>query len=97
MVEEGIIEPVDYPTDWVNNLQLVEKSSGSLRICLDPKASKDGLGCVLAQNGHPVVFAPRTLTHSKQKLAQIEKELLAIVFACQRFHFFLYGHDFIVE
>lgn len=38
LVVEGIILPVEYPTDWVNNLQLVEKPNGELRICLDPKA-----------------------------------------------------------
>lgn len=32
-----IISPVDYPTDWVNNVQIVEKSDDKLRICLDPK------------------------------------------------------------
>ncbi|XP_062542260.1 uncharacterized protein K02A2.6-like [Armigeres subalbatus] len=37
MEAEGIISPVDYPTDWINNMQIVEKSDGSLRICLDPK------------------------------------------------------------
>ena len=28
---------VDQPTDWVNNLVVVEKRNGSLRLCLDPK------------------------------------------------------------
>lgn len=37
MVKNEIIAPVEYPTDWVNNIQLVEKPNGSLRICLDPK------------------------------------------------------------
>ncbi|XP_055590166.1 uncharacterized protein K02A2.6-like [Uranotaenia lowii] len=37
MVQANIITPVDYPTDWVNNMQIVEKPNGSLRICLDPK------------------------------------------------------------
>lgn len=32
-----IIEKVNYPTDWVNNLLLVEKRDKSLRICLDPR------------------------------------------------------------
>ncbi|XP_018397777.1 PREDICTED: uncharacterized protein K02A2.6-like [Cyphomyrmex costatus] len=37
-MKQGIISTVDYPTDWVNNMQLVETPDGSLRICLDPKA-----------------------------------------------------------
>lgn len=31
-----IIGKVDYPTDWVHNITIVEKPGGSLRICLDP-------------------------------------------------------------
>ena len=37
MVEIKIIQAVHEPTDWVNNLVLVEKPHGSLRICIDPK------------------------------------------------------------
>lgn len=37
MVDEGIIGPIDYPTQWVSNTQVVEKPDGGLRICLDPK------------------------------------------------------------
>jgi len=32
----GVITKVDEPTDWVNSMVIVEKSSGQLRICLDP-------------------------------------------------------------
>lgn len=37
MESQQIIEPVNYPTDWINNMQIVEKPDGSLRICLDPR------------------------------------------------------------
>ena len=37
MVKQGIIVPVDEPTDWVNSLVVREKPNGSLGICLDPK------------------------------------------------------------
>lgn len=60
-------------------------------------ASKFGLGCVLMQEGRPVAFASRTLAPNEVKYAQIEKELLAIVFACERFHFYLYGREFLVQ
>uniref|UniRef100_A0A1B6H477 CCHC-type domain-containing protein n=1 Tax=Cuerna arida TaxID=1464854 RepID=A0A1B6H477_9HEMI len=36
LIDNNIIEPVDYPTDWVNNIVIVEKPDKSLRICLDP-------------------------------------------------------------
>ncbi|XP_058828239.1 uncharacterized protein K02A2.6-like [Topomyia yanbarensis] len=66
-------------------------------VVVQTDSSKDGLGSVLIQDGMPVAYASRTLSKSEQKWAQIEKELLAIVFACERFHFFLYGRAFLVQ
>ena len=37
MVKQGIIVPVDEPTDWVNSVVVRGKPNDSLRICLDPK------------------------------------------------------------
>ena len=37
LVSLNVIEKVDHPTDWVNSIVLVEKSDGSIHICLDPK------------------------------------------------------------
>lgn len=93
----------EHEMEFANLLNIV--TSGQTLAIYDPgkpvivqtDASKDGLGCVLIQDGRPVLFASRTLSKSEQKWAQIEKELLAIVFACQRFHFFLYGRSFTVE
>ena len=69
------------------------------RISVD--ASKFGLGAVLLQkNGDiwaPVAYASRSLSKSEQNYAQIEKEALAILFGCERFHVYLYGKSFTVE
>ncbi len=37
MVKMDIITPVTEPTEWVNQLILVHKPNGKLRICLDPR------------------------------------------------------------
>ncbi|XP_052253072.1 uncharacterized protein K02A2.6-like [Dreissena polymorpha] len=37
LVERGILVPVKEPTEWVNQMAVVRKSSGCLRICLDPQ------------------------------------------------------------
>ena len=58
-------------------------------------ASKKGLGAVLLQNHEgtwkPVAYASRVLTQAEQRYATIEKETLGMVFACERFHEFIYG------
>ena len=46
--------------------------------------------CIL-QNDRPVAYASKALTLSKHNYAQIVKEMLAIVFGCERFHDYLYG------
>ena len=37
MVADGVIAPVTEATDWVLSMVVVYKSSGALRICIDPK------------------------------------------------------------
>ena len=53
--------------------------------------SQHGVGACLLQQGKPVAYASRSLSPSECNYAQIEKELLAIVFACEKFHQFIYG------
>ena len=53
-------------------------------------ASKDGVGAVL-KHERPVAYASKSLTDSQKNYAQIEKELYAIVFACEHFHQYVYG------
>jgi len=60
-------------------------------------SSQSGLGAVLLIEGRPVQYASRALTGTEQQYAQIEKELLAIVFAMERFHTYVYGRKVSVE
>ena len=60
-------------------------------VTLQVDASQGGLGACLIQEGHPLIYASRSLTNAEQHYAQTEKELLAIVFACERFNQFIYG------
>uniref|UniRef100_A0A803JEM9 Integrase catalytic domain-containing protein n=1 Tax=Xenopus tropicalis TaxID=8364 RepID=A0A803JEM9_XENTR len=54
-------------------------------------ASKDRLGACLMQERKPIVYVSRALSRAEQNYAQIEKELLAIVFATKKFHQYIYG------
>ena len=60
-------------------------------------ASSTGLGAALLQAEQPVIFASRSLTSTEQNYSQLEKELLAVVFALQRFDQYVYGRAVIVE
>ena len=54
-------------------------------------ASSKGMGAVLLQDDHPIAYASKSLTPAQQNYAQIEKEMLAIVFGCHKFHDYIYG------
>ena len=62
---------------------------------LDTDASKRGIGAVLSQeqNGNERVIAyfSRSLTRSERNYCVTRKELLAVVKAIEKFHYYLYG------
>jgi len=60
-------------------------------------ASSYALGAVLLQEGHPISYTSRALTATECNYAQIEKEMLAIVHACKRFHYYIFGKPVTVE
>lgn len=60
-------------------------------------ASPVGLGAVLIQfkgsDPRIISYASRSLSSTEQKYAQTEKEALALVFAMERFHFYVFGRE----
>ena len=80
-----------------------------MRKFFDPKlqtiitcdASKLGLGATLEQmfngNWEPTAFASRTLTPAEINYCQLDKETLAIVFACSKFYEYVYSRKFHLE
>jgi len=66
-------------------------------IVIQTDSSSTGLGSCLLQDSLPVSYASKALTDAEERYAQIEKELLAIVFACEKFHFYVYGRDVTVQ
>ena len=60
-------------------------------------ASQHGLGAAILQDGKPVAYASRALTAAEQNYAQIEKELLAVLFGCDRFDVFTFGRLIKIE
>ena len=54
-------------------------------------SSKFGIGCVLVQNEHPIAYGSCALTPTQQKYSPMEKEMLAVLVGCNKFHQYLYG------
>jgi len=65
----------------------------SLPTTLQVDASKSGLGACLMQQGQPVAYASHALSNSEINYAPIEKEMLAIVFGCERFNMYTHGAE----
>ena len=60
-------------------------------------ASKKGLGAVLLQESKPVMYVSRALTETEQRYSNIERELLAIVFALERLNHYIFGRTITVQ
>ena len=72
-----------------------------LPVTVQVDASLRGLGACLIQrhNGEnqPIAFASKRLVDLETRYTNIERELLAIVFACQHFSTYLPGRSFVAE
>ena len=73
----------------------------NLPVTVQVDASLRGLGACLIQQhkgkDQPIAFASKSLTDTETWYANIERELLAIVFAYQRFSTYLLGRSFVAE
>lgn len=78
-----------------NSLAYFDKDAETMIIS---DASPVGLGAVLIQKQQNVMrvvaYASRCLSDVERRYSQTEKEALSIVWACERFHVYLYGIHF---
>ena len=64
---------------------------------LQTDASIKGLGACLLQDGYPIYFASKSLQDAKCGYVTIELEALAVTWAMEKFHHFLYASCFTLE
>ncbi|GFO18992.1 retrovirus-related pol polyprotein from [Plakobranchus ocellatus] len=60
-------------------------------LVLKNDASDYRLGSFLLQDGKPLGFTSRTLTVAERNYAQIEKELLAVIFGMKKFYHYIFA------
>ena len=60
-------------------------------------ASSHALGACLMQDNRRICYASQSLKPSEIQFAQIEKELLAIVYGCEKFNQYIYGREIIIQ
>lgn len=80
----------------ISTAPILKNFNAKLPVTIQCDASKNGLGCCLMQNGQPVCYASRSLTSAERSFSQIEKELLSVVWATKKFHYYIYGKKCIV-
>ena len=83
----------------VTSSEVVAHFNPELDTSIIVDASKVGLGAILVQTQKdnvikPVYYASRTLSKQERKYSQTEKEALSVIWACEKFHIFLYGKQF---
>ena len=87
LLMKELVKEAPFPQFFDNNKPLM----------IQCDASEKGLGAALLQDGKPVAFASRALTHTETRYSQIEKELLAIVFSVEKFDQFTFGRTVHVQ
>ena len=95
----------DEPWSWTEEqgkaLQEVQKTvteapilsyyDSSSPLAIQSDASQKGLGAALLQSQKPVAYASCALTDTETRYAQIEKEMLVIVYPLEKFNQFTFG------
>lgn len=48
-------------------------------------------------DGRPISFASKSLTDTECRYANTERQILAVVYGCQKYNTYIYGRPFTVE
>lgn len=88
---------IDSIKNILTSPQVLKPFNEKMPIVIQTDASQNGIGCCLLQNGSPIAYASRSMSETEQRYAQVEKELLAIIYSCRKFHYFIYGREAVIK
>lgn len=98
--DEEFIKSFNTAKEILTNDPILQYPDFSKEFILTTDASNVAIGAVLSQgtipSDKPVAYASRTLNETETRYSTIEKELLAIVWACKHFRPYLYGRKFTI-
>jgi hypothetical protein len=83
--------------EFMSTCQVLALPDFTLPFVLECDASGEGIGAVLMQGGHPIVFERRNLSQPERLYSIYDKEMLAIMHALTKFRQYLVGNKFMVK
>lgn len=99
-ITKEFVDAFEKCKELLTNAPLLQYPDFEKPFLLTTDASNFALGAVLSQgpagSDKPIAFASRTLNDAETRYSAIEKELLAIVWACKHFRPYLYGKKFTI-
>ncbi|KAK2566265.1 Retrovirus-related Pol polyprotein from transposon 17.6 [Acropora cervicornis] len=95
--EDGVEKAFSEVKHLVTQAPILAYCSRGKELVIQCDASSRCLGAVLLQEVRPLAYASRALTDPETRYATIEKEMLAVVFALEKWHQFAYGRHVLVN
>ena len=91
--EEHAVTFENVKSEWVKHLEL-RLPDMSERFTLEADASATGIGAVLKQKEEAVAYISRTLSKAEKNYGITEREVLAALWAMEKFQYYLLGREF---
>lgn len=100
VLDQKYVDCFEYCKTLLTNDPILQYPDFTKEFILTTDASNVAIGAILSQgtigSDKPIAYASRTLNTSETNYSTIEKELLAIVWACKYFRPYLFGRKFTI-
>jgi hypothetical protein len=90
-------ESFDHMKEFMGTCLVLELPNFTLPFVLECNTSDEGIGAILMQGEHPIVFKSWKLSQPERLYSIYEKEMLAIMHSLTKFIQYLVGNKFVVK